>query len=842
MTRLWSQTGRGWDRAARTTRVPQIGIEPPDAPRERYVTAYHGRASGHRPRANDMEPRIHVITLAVRDLDRALAFYRDGLGLESAGVVGTEFTGDDDTPAGAIALFRLEGELILSLYPRTELAKDADVPFGPPKSGEFSIGHLVATREDVDELLAQAEAAGATRTAPAHDRPWGSTPATSATSMVTSGRSSGIPGSSAHAEQQSKTHPLQLRRERVKSTWSSAGSTKERHMQGHGFAARTSRMQKIKVGLGTAALLATFASLPATASGAAGVVYAQTIGGPGHASMYASGLDVDSSGNVYIADTGNDQVAAYSPTGKQLWRVGVRGTKQLGRFNNPRDVAYLNGKLYVDDTGWNRVQVLNASNGAAISQWPVHFGSTLGISAGVDGSGNHVIFVSEDIQNRVQEFTPAGALIRTFGTGLGSGLGQLNAPRDAATDSAGNVYVADYNNNRIAKFSPTGAPLKGWGTRGTGNNQFIRPYGVAVDAANRVYVADSDNNRIQQFSATGGYLRTYGAPGTGPRQFFQLRRVAVGTGSSPLVYGADLWGNKILRFSQTGVYQATYGGTPGRNGGFNEPSGPGRRLADVRVRQRQPAGAAVRHGHRRLATVVWESRLGQDRPDGVQLAARHHDQQRHEHDLGVGHQEQPAAAVHPRRCLDRRVPGRGRQRGQPAALALWHRVGRAGSDRCRHLQQPRLALVADAGDDHVAVDGLLVPEGRGGGKRRRVCGRHRQQPGGRAEPAHGRPDQDLRRAARPGGDRGGRGRQHLGVGHGLEQDRRAVTVGEPAAGVRQRRLRQRPVQPPVAPGDLERAAVRVRRVQRPHPGVQPPVTGRPVYTLAVAGMAHPGSY
>ena len=173
VTRLWSQTGRGWDWAARTTNVPQIGIEPPDAPRERYVTAYHGRASGHRPRTNDMEPRIHVITLAVRDLDRALAFYRDGLGLESAGVVGTEFTGDDDTPAGAIALFRLEGELILSLYPRTELAKDADVPFGPPKSGEFSIGHLVATREDVDELLAQAEAAGATRTAPAHDRPWG---------------------------------------------------------------------------------------------------------------------------------------------------------------------------------------------------------------------------------------------------------------------------------------------------------------------------------------------------------------------------------------------------------------------------------------------------------------------------------------------------------------------------------------------------------------------------------------------------------------------------------------------------------------------------------------------
>ena len=120
-----------------------------------------------------MDARIHVITLAVGDLDRALAFYREGLGLESQGVVGTEFTGDDETPAGAIALFHLDGGLILSLYPRTELAKDADVPLGPPKSGEFSIGHLVATREDVDALLDQAEAVGATRTAPARDRPWG---------------------------------------------------------------------------------------------------------------------------------------------------------------------------------------------------------------------------------------------------------------------------------------------------------------------------------------------------------------------------------------------------------------------------------------------------------------------------------------------------------------------------------------------------------------------------------------------------------------------------------------------------------------------------------------------
>lgn len=120
-----------------------------------------------------MQPRIQVITLAVDDLDRALKFYRDGLGLDSPGVIGTEFRGDDKRPAGAAAMFQLEGGLTLALYPRTELAKDANILLEPPKTGEFSIGHVVATRAEVDALLAQAEAAGATLTDQPHDRPWG---------------------------------------------------------------------------------------------------------------------------------------------------------------------------------------------------------------------------------------------------------------------------------------------------------------------------------------------------------------------------------------------------------------------------------------------------------------------------------------------------------------------------------------------------------------------------------------------------------------------------------------------------------------------------------------------
>jgi len=120
-----------------------------------------------------VDARIDVITLAVADLERALAFYRDGLGLATEGVIGTEWAGDDSTPAGATVVFTLRGGLLLALYPRKELAKDAHIALAPPTPGEFSIGHLVSSKDAVDTLLTRAQAAGATITEQPHDRPWG---------------------------------------------------------------------------------------------------------------------------------------------------------------------------------------------------------------------------------------------------------------------------------------------------------------------------------------------------------------------------------------------------------------------------------------------------------------------------------------------------------------------------------------------------------------------------------------------------------------------------------------------------------------------------------------------
>ena len=113
-----------------------------------------------------MQPSIHVLTLGVADLERSLAFYR-ALGFDSEGIIGTEF------PGGTAAMFELGGGLILALYGRNDLEHDASATFDAPGRGEFSIGHLVGSRDAVDAVLAAAQAAGATLTEEPYDRPWG---------------------------------------------------------------------------------------------------------------------------------------------------------------------------------------------------------------------------------------------------------------------------------------------------------------------------------------------------------------------------------------------------------------------------------------------------------------------------------------------------------------------------------------------------------------------------------------------------------------------------------------------------------------------------------------------
>src|SRR5689334_16904085 len=93
-----------------------------------------------------MQPHITVITLGVDDLERAVAFYRDGLGLKTDGIVGTEFE------HGAVAFFELQAGLRLALWPRASLAHDAGLRVGMPSATDLSLGHNVASRAEVDAV------------------------------------------------------------------------------------------------------------------------------------------------------------------------------------------------------------------------------------------------------------------------------------------------------------------------------------------------------------------------------------------------------------------------------------------------------------------------------------------------------------------------------------------------------------------------------------------------------------------------------------------------------------------------------------------------------------------
>jgi uncharacterized protein len=114
-----------------------------------------------------MKPRISLITLGVDDLDKSVSFYRDGLGLETQGVVGTQFE------HGAVAFFDLEAGLKLALWPRKSLAHDAGLQTGQPSATEFSIAHNVASKDEVDAVMEQARKSGATIVKAALDTFWG---------------------------------------------------------------------------------------------------------------------------------------------------------------------------------------------------------------------------------------------------------------------------------------------------------------------------------------------------------------------------------------------------------------------------------------------------------------------------------------------------------------------------------------------------------------------------------------------------------------------------------------------------------------------------------------------
>src|SRR5664280_854100 len=224
--------------------------------------------------------------------------------------------------------------------------------------------------------------------------------------------------------------------------------------------------------------------------------------GPG---LFSSpwGVAVDSSGNVYVADTSNERIQKFDNNGTYITQWGGGGPG-AGTFYSPHGVAVdqLSGNVYVADTDNNRIQKFDSS-GTFITKWGSlgagdgQFSGPYAVAA--DSFGN--VYVADTFNNRIQKFDSNGNYITQWGS-FGTGDGQLYSPYGVAVDSLGNVYVADTSNNRIQKFDSNGAFIIKWGSLGSADGLFYNPHGVAVDPFCNVFVGDTDNQRIQKFAGS----------------------------------------------------------------------------------------------------------------------------------------------------------------------------------------------------------------------------------------------------------------------------------------------------------------------------------------------------
>jgi DNA-binding beta-propeller fold protein YncE len=285
---------------------------------------------------------------------------------------------------------------------------------------------------------------------------------------------------------------------------------------------------------------------------------------------HPSGIALDPSGNIYVADLYSHNFQLFTNTGTFL-KKWVASTGE-GVFHNAGGVATdSNGNVYVADTNNDRVQAFSNTR-ELLAKWGSsgsgdgQFSSPLGIA--VDSSSNNV-YVADTNNNRIQVFDNQGAFLRQWG-GSGSGNGQFHSPQGVAVDGGGNVYVADFGNSRVQVFSSTGVFIRSWGSAGTGNSQFNGVSDIALGTDGTVYVTDN-GSRVQVFSSTGTFLRKWGSYGTGDGQFKNPQALTVDAGDN--VYVADTYNNRVQVFDSTGTFLGKWGSLGNGDAQFNTPTG-----------------------------------------------------------------------------------------------------------------------------------------------------------------------------------------------------------------------------------------------------------------------------
>lgn len=338
-----------------------------------------------------------------------------------------------------------------------------------------------------------------------------------------------------------------------------------------------------------------------------------------------SGVAVDSSGNLYIADTANYVVRKVTADGIITSFAGNTLTGYAGDgvpaydavFSSIEDVAVdANGNVYIADTGNGAIRKVDSTAtittvaGTGVSAYSGDGGQATKAqlyspySVALDSSGN--MYIAEYADSRIRKVTSQGTISTIAGTGA-AGYGgdngpaasaQLNSPEGVAVDAAGNVYIADVWNNRIRKISSSGtiSTVAGNGLisySGDGfaaiHAQLNAPEGVAVDAAGMVYISDTANNRVRAISP-GGVINTIAGNGTagssgdgGPAASAQLNQpLGLALDAAGNLYIADFGNSRVRKVSPGGAISTVAGtnssgyagdGGPATNAELSEPFG-----------------------------------------------------------------------------------------------------------------------------------------------------------------------------------------------------------------------------------------------------------------------------